>query len=63
MLRRSPTRKLLLLVSLRAIPACAASIFSIVVISGERRYTRQGQPYFANVSNLNQAGFLIGIHF
>lgn len=34
-----------------------------VRISGELRYTRQGERYFANVSNLNQAEFLVGIHF
>ena len=35
----------------------------LVRISGELRYTRQSQPYFANVSDLNQAEFLVGIHF
>jgi hypothetical protein len=35
----------------------------IVRLSGELRYTRQSQPYFANVSNLDQAEFLVGIHF
>jgi len=35
----------------------------IVRISGELRYTRESQPYFANVSNLNQAELLVGIHF
>lgn len=35
----------------------------IVRISGELRYTRQGEPYFASVSNLNEAEFLVGIHF
>jgi len=34
-----------------------------VRISGELRYTRQGEAYFANVSNLNQAAFLVGLHF
>jgi hypothetical protein len=35
----------------------------LVRLSGELRYTRQSQPYFANVSDLNQAEFLVGIHF
>jgi hypothetical protein len=34
-----------------------------VRISGELRYTRQGAHYFADVSNLNQAEFLVGVHF
>lgn len=34
-----------------------------VRVSGELRYTRQGEPYFANVSNLNQAEFLVGLRF
>jgi Outer membrane protein beta-barrel domain len=32
-------------------------------ISGELRYTHQSSPYFANISNLNQAEFLVGVHF
>lgn len=32
-------------------------------ISGELRYTRQGEPYFANLSNLNEAEFLVGVRF
>lgn len=35
----------------------------LVRLSAELRYTRQGSPYFANVSDLNQAEFLVGIHF
>lgn len=34
-----------------------------VRISGELRYTHQGSAYFANVSNLNQAELLVGVHF
>jgi hypothetical protein len=35
----------------------------LVRLSGELRYTRQSVSYFSNVSNLNQAEFLLGIHF
>lgn len=35
----------------------------LVRISAEVRYTREGASYFANVSNVNQAEFLVGIHF
>lgn len=35
----------------------------LVRLSGELRYTRQSESYFAAISNLNQAEFLVGIHF
>ena len=34
-----------------------------VRLSGELRYTRQTTSYFSNISNLNQAEVLFGIHF
>jgi hypothetical protein len=32
-------------------------------LSGELRYTRQGSSYFQDISNLNQAEILVGVHF
>jgi hypothetical protein len=32
-------------------------------ISGELRYTHQGSDDFRSISNLNQAEFLVGVHF
>jgi hypothetical protein len=34
-----------------------------VRVSGELRYTRQGSEDFRDISKLNQAEFLLGIHF
>jgi Outer membrane protein beta-barrel domain len=34
-----------------------------VRLSGELRYTRESNSYFSNISNLNQAEVLFGIHF
>jgi hypothetical protein len=34
-----------------------------VRISGELRYTHQGSSYFQGISNLNEAEFLVGVHF
>lgn len=34
-----------------------------VRLSGELRYTRETTSYFANISNLNQAEVLFGVHF
>jgi hypothetical protein len=35
----------------------------LVRLSGELRYTRQTNSFFSNISNLNQAEVLFGIHF
>ena len=35
----------------------------LVRISGEIRYTHESGSYFAGISNVNQAEFLVGIHF
>jgi hypothetical protein len=35
----------------------------LVRLSGELRYTRESVSYFSNISNLNQAEVLFGIHF
>jgi hypothetical protein len=35
----------------------------LIRISGEFRYTRQSVSNFASFSNLNQAEFLVGVHF
>lgn len=34
-----------------------------VQLSGELRYTRETTSYFSNISNLNQAEVLFGVHF
>lgn len=34
-----------------------------VRLSGELRYTRETVSYFSNISNLNQAEVLVGVHF
>src|SRR6185312_5908772 len=34
-----------------------------VRISGELRYTHQGSAFFQQISNVNQAEFLLGLHF
>ena len=34
-----------------------------VRVSGELRYVRQGSEDFRGLGNLNQAEFLLGIHF
>jgi len=34
-----------------------------VRVSGELRYTHQGSDDFRSISNLNQAEFLVGVHF
>jgi hypothetical protein len=35
----------------------------LVRLSAELRYTRLGNHYFQNISNVNQAEFLFGVHF
>jgi hypothetical protein len=35
----------------------------LVRLSAELRYTRLGNHYFENISNVNQAEFLFGVHF